>query len=442
MDWKQNWQVVGKGTAGGGQGSVRKVQSRANGEHGAVKEMHKKFQDDRGRRQRLVREVEALRRAAGPGVPQVLEANTQDVDDVTIPLYIVQGWAEGRKLSDATGNQPISLDRALGIVRQLADILERVHSLGVIHRDIKPANIILGSDDVVHLVDFGIAWIDVEEIGEDREFVTRFGEELGNRFLRLADLAPGEDGTVRNDPRTDLTFSVGILFYLLTGEHPAMLRDAQDLPPHEALAHKFPVELKDDLRWIPLQRFFRVGFEPAVGFRYQTASALKEGLDGITAPVDVPSDLESKLAEFREFQEQAAVRARTTIQRELVRIVHGMERFFHDQAEANDLQPVLLAGGASLVGSMHVNGYFKMYVKDVADPFIEVEYDVKPHFTDPSKLIARYSLAGHGEVFFDGQAIDTDSLQDAVNQRQEIIFRDMITILMDRIKRSAGQQDR
>lgn len=437
MDWKRNWEVVEGGSARGGQGSVRKVKRRGTDEYGAAKEMHKRYQDDRQRRQRLVREVDALRRAAGPGVRQVLEANTQDVDDVTIPLYIVQGWAEGRKLSDATGDQSISLDRALGIVRQLADILERVHSLGVIHRDIKPANIILGPDDVVHLVDFGIAWIDVEEIGEDREFVTRFGEELGNRFLRLADLAPGEDGTVRNDPRTDLTFSVGILFYLLTGEHPAMLRDAQDLPPHEALAHKFPVELKNDLRWIPLQRFFRVGFEPAVGFRYQTAAALKEGLDGITAPVDVPSDLESKLAEFREFQEQAAVRARTTIQRELVMIVHGMERFFTDKAAAVDLQPVLLAGGARLVSPMHVKGHFKTYVTGVANPFVEVEYEVLPHFTEPSRVIARYSLGGFGHVFYDGPAIDTASLQDAVTKQQEIIFRDMLTILMGRIQPSA-----
>lgn len=433
MDWKQNWEVVGTRKANGGQASVRKVKRRGTEEYGAVKEMHDRHQRNQQRRQRLAREVEALSLAAGPGVPQVLEANPQDVDDVRTPLYIVQGWAEGRKLSDATGNQPISLDRALSIVRQLADILERVHSLGVIHRDIKPANIILGPNDVVHLVDFGIAWIDVEEVGDDPEFITMIGEELGNRFLRLADLAPGP---VKNDRRTDLTFVVGILFYLLTGEPPVMLRNAQNLPPHEALAHTFPDALKADARWVPLLRFFAVGFEPAIDFRYQSAADLKVGLDRITPPTSTPSDLEDTLATFREFMSQESIRARVTIQRELVSITHDMEAFFRDQANAADLQPVLQAGGASLTGTLAVSGEFSTFVKGMATPSVRVEYEIAPDFAQPAWIVAKYSLNSQGKVYYKGPAIDTQSLRDAVERQQEIIFRDMVRILMMKIANS------
>ncbi|CAL8106083.1 unnamed protein product [Calicophoron daubneyi] len=52
------------------------------------------------------------------------------------------------------GNNP---DRAWSIFRELTDGLAYIHSKSVIHRDLKPANIMLGSEDHVKIVDFGLA---------------------------------------------------------------------------------------------------------------------------------------------------------------------------------------------------------------------------------------------------------------------------------------------
>jgi serine/threonine protein kinase len=61
----------------------------------------------------------------------------------------------------------------------------------VTHRDIKPANVALRNDDITKpvLVDFGLSFND-----SDADDLTRVGEEVGNRFLRLPEHAFGERG--------------------------------------------------------------------------------------------------------------------------------------------------------------------------------------------------------------------------------------------------------
>ena len=55
------------------------------------------------------------------------------------------------------GSAGIPLDRALGIVRQIATALEAAHDQGIIHRDLKPANVKVREDGTVKVLDFGLA---------------------------------------------------------------------------------------------------------------------------------------------------------------------------------------------------------------------------------------------------------------------------------------------
>ena len=54
-------------------------------------------------------------------------------------------------------DEPLTLDRTLNIVSQLAAAMSHAHGRGVVHLDLKPENIIVLPHDRVMLVDWGAA---------------------------------------------------------------------------------------------------------------------------------------------------------------------------------------------------------------------------------------------------------------------------------------------
>ena len=57
----------------------------------------------------------------------------------------------------ASHKEPIPVDEALPIAKQIAEALEAAHEQGIIHRDLKPANIKVRPDGTVKVLDFGLA---------------------------------------------------------------------------------------------------------------------------------------------------------------------------------------------------------------------------------------------------------------------------------------------
>ena len=51
----------------------------------------------------------------------------------------------------------LSPERATRITIGICNALDYIHSHGVVHRDLKPENIMVGPDDSIKLIDFGIA---------------------------------------------------------------------------------------------------------------------------------------------------------------------------------------------------------------------------------------------------------------------------------------------
>ncbi len=92
----------------------------------------------------------------------------------------------------------------------MAEGLEYALSKGMTHRDFKLTNVLMSSDRVAKLVDFGLAGYHSAESGT----------EEGN--LRALEYATLEKGTAApdNDPRSDLYFLGAVVYELLTGSAP------------------------------------------------------------------------------------------------------------------------------------------------------------------------------------------------------------------------------
>ena len=118
----------------------------------AVKVLRAAVDADGDRHRRFMHEAKAASALNHPNIVTVYDVDrAHDID------FIVMEYVAGRTLEDRIGTRGIGLRDTVKYLTQVADALSAAHSAGIVHRDLKPANIMIGDNDVVKLLDFGIA---------------------------------------------------------------------------------------------------------------------------------------------------------------------------------------------------------------------------------------------------------------------------------------------
>jgi len=134
-------------TGSGGGGMVWSAHDALLDRTVAIKQVHAQ----QGHLTALRREARALARLAHPNVVTPFELLTAHG-----ALFLVMAHVDGVPLREWWQRRP-PFTALREVLRQLADALQAAHDAGVVHGDVKPDNVMVGADDRLHLVDFGLA---------------------------------------------------------------------------------------------------------------------------------------------------------------------------------------------------------------------------------------------------------------------------------------------
>lgn len=140
--------------------------------------------------------------------------------------YFVMEFIEGRPIHDYCNENKLSTEARIKLFREVCSAVHYAHQKHVVHRDIKPGNILVTSQRVPKLLDFGIAKILASEASPQTYDATVTVMRMMTPHYASPEQIRGEPVS----PASDIYCLGVVLFELLTGHRPYRLKGQA---PHE-----------------------------------------------------------------------------------------------------------------------------------------------------------------------------------------------------------------
>lgn len=236
----------------------------------------------------FLREADALRRLSHPNVvgfyelfewvPQAESGAGPASSGSTLTLVLE--YVEGSTLEDliarhvararlaGPGALPgVPFRRAWHYFEQLLGALAATHALDIVHRDVKPSNVLLRSDGIVKLTDYGIARVTAPT-----------PEEAKNAPGTGAYMSPEQVLGQPLDGRSDLYSATIVLYETLTGKLPFPTTDRSEYDVRRAQVETPPPPIRNYLPQAPpiLEALFARGLAKDPAARFRTANEMAE----------------------------------------------------------------------------------------------------------------------------------------------------------------------
>ena len=252
----------------GGMARVYKAQDKYLQRYVAVKILRDEFKDDVDFLKRFEIEAQAAASLTHPNIVQIYDVGTDNGN-----YYIVMELVEGITLKDYINEMGV-LDwrEAVSITIQICSALSKAHSRKIVHRDIKPQNILIASDGIPKVTDFGIAR------AASADTATMKIDTIGSVHYSSPEQVRGG----YTDEKSDI-YSIGVTFFeMVTGRLPfdgessvsVALKHIQDIPP-------LPTDIKPGIP-SALDMIILKAMAKSRKDRYQSVSEMIQDLENLT----------------------------------------------------------------------------------------------------------------------------------------------------------------
>jgi WD40 repeat protein len=221
-------------------------------------------------------EAEAAGRLEHPHIVRVYELGEHDGQP-----WLAMEYVDGGNLAQKQAGSPLPVREAARLAETLARAIHHAHQKGVVHRDLKPANILLTSEGVPKVSDFGLAKL----LAGGPVPATRTGAVLGTPSYMAPEQAGGRSREV--GPPTDVYALGALLYEMLTGRPPFQGENTSEtllqvLGQEPVPPRRLRPEVPPDLETICLHCL-----EKEPGQRYVTALDLAEDLRRFLADLPI-----------------------------------------------------------------------------------------------------------------------------------------------------------
>ena len=231
-------------------------------------------------KQKLKEEAEKL---ASLNHPNIVKFINYDIDEVG-NVFLIMEYAEGVTLENYIRSKTglIVESKVWPILEPILDAFEYAHKHKVIHRDIKPSNIIITSDGVPKILDFGISTImdDSYDKETQEDFI------MGTPSYMSPEQVKGKG----IDHRTDI-YSLGVLLHqMLTGNAPYDTTTLTELDIQSKVLSEPLPRMKSFYRYISdkIQVVVDKATAKEPNKRYQNCSEFKKSAKKVLVPDPIP----------------------------------------------------------------------------------------------------------------------------------------------------------
>jgi serine/threonine-protein kinase len=278
------YQIIGLlGT--GGMGEVYLAEDTRLGRNVALKVLPLQFTRDDERVRRFQQEARAASALNHPNIITIYE-----IGKIGPRHFIATEFIQGETLRRHMARSQMKITEALQVAAKVASALCAAHDAGIVHRDIKPENIVLRTDRIVKVLDFGLVKLTEQkiDISESPTLVkTAEGMVMGTAHYMSPEQARG----LPVDTRTDI-WSLGVVLYeMVGGRLPFEGGTSSDviasiLNQEPTTLVRYSPEVPTELEWI-VKKALRKDKEE----RYQTARELLTDLKSLKRKLEFEQEL-------------------------------------------------------------------------------------------------------------------------------------------------------